>query len=121
MTTNPTALMEKLKPCPFCGGAAADLRDSRFTKWLGCGKCGISFSYADKKKGIKAWNTRHPDPSLLAALSMQREALEKIAKMPDLPNPDRDADWKNCMKWASHYATEALTATLNLTGDDDGK
>lgn len=29
---------------------------------------------------------------------------------PDLPNPDRDADWKNCMKWSSHEAQEALAA-----------
>lgn len=37
------------------------------------------------------------------------EALEIIAKRPDLPNPERDADWKNCMKWSSHEAREALS------------
>lgn len=38
------------------------------------------------------------------------EALEKIAKRPDLPNPERDADWKNCMKWSAHEAQQALAA-----------
>lgn len=42
------------------------------------------------------------------ALKTALEALEKIAKRPDLPNPDRDADWKNCQKWSSHEAKEAL-------------
>ena len=37
------------------------------------------------------------------------EALEKIAKRPNLPNPERDADWKSCMKWSAHEAQEALT------------
>lgn len=37
-------------------------------------------------------------------------ALEKIAARPELQNPERDADWKNCMKWSSHEAKEALSA-----------
>jgi hypothetical protein len=35
-------------------------------------------------------------------------ALTNIRKRPDLPNPDKDADWKNCMKWSAHDAKEAL-------------
>lgn len=35
-------------------------------------------------------------------------ALRKIASRPDLPNPERDADWKNCMKWSAHEAQQAL-------------
>lgn len=38
------------------------------------------------------------------------KALEKIAKRPDLPNPERDADWKNCMKWSAYEAQQALAA-----------
>ncbi len=41
-------------------------------------------------------------------LEIAKDALEKIAKRPDLPNPDRDADWKNCMKASSFEAAEAL-------------
>lgn len=43
-----------------------------------------------------------------------REILEKIAKRPDLPNPDRDADWKNCQKWSAHDAQECLVALSEL-------
>lgn len=45
---------------------------------------------------------------LLGLVEVMSEALERISKRPDLPNPDRDADWKNCMKWSSHEANEAL-------------
>lgn len=38
------------------------------------------------------------------------KALRIIAKRPDLPNPERDADWKNCMKWSAHEAQKALEA-----------
>ena len=40
-----------------------------------------------------------------------REALERIAKRPDLPNPERDADWKNCMKLSAAEARAALKET----------
>lgn len=46
-------------------------------------------------------------PKLLDCIEIQAEALEKIEKRPDLPNPDKDADWKNCMKWSAHDAREA--------------
>jgi hypothetical protein len=36
------------------------------------------------------------------------EALDKIANRPDLPNPECDADWKNCMKNSSYEARAAL-------------
>lgn len=38
------------------------------------------------------------------------DTLEEIAKRPDLPNPERDADWETCMKFSSHEAREALKA-----------
>lgn len=50
------------------------------------------------------------------AVAKLREILERIAKRPDLPNPERDADWKNCQKWSQHDAREALTL-LPLTPD----
>lgn len=48
-------------------------------------------------------------PELLDLLEGMGEALRKIAKRPDLPNPERDADWKNCVKWNAHEAKEQLT------------
>lgn len=42
------------------------------------------------------------------AMEKVKQLLEGIAKRPDLPNPDRDADWKNCQKWSSHDAKQAI-------------
>jgi hypothetical protein len=47
---------------------------------------------------------------LRASLAAAREALERIAKRPDLPNPERDADWKACMKLSAQEARAALTS-----------
>lgn len=43
-----------------------------------------------------------------------RELLECIATRPNLPNPERDADWKNCMKNSSYDAKKALSALAQL-------
>jgi hypothetical protein len=53
---------------------------------------------------------------LLAGQEMAR-ALEQIAKRPDLPNPERDADWKNCQLWSQHDAKKALTAYREATSE----
>jgi hypothetical protein len=45
------------------------------------------------------------------------EALEKIAKRPDLPNPERDADWRNCMRWSSHEAQVAISEHRKNMGE----
>lgn len=39
-----------------------------------------------------------------------REILESIANRPNLPNPERDADWRNCMESSSYEAKQALKA-----------
>lgn len=39
--------------------------------------------------------------------------LQKIASRPDLPNPDRYADWKNCMKNSAYEAKKLLTKAQN--------
>jgi hypothetical protein len=41
--------------------------------------------------------------------------LEVISRRPNLPNPERDADWKNCMKCSSHECRE-LIAELKAAG-----
>lgn len=52
----------------------------------------------------------------LAVIEVMKAALQNIEKRPDLPNPDRDADWKNCQKWSSYEATQALTAIREFEG-----
>ena len=46
------------------------------------------------------------------------EALKRIANRPDLPNPDRDADWKNCMQTSSHEAKEVLAKYQSIMTDN---
>ncbi len=47
-----------------------------------------------------------------------REIISIIAKRPDLPNPHRDADWKNCQQWSSHDAMIALAKLDSLLGKE---
>lgn len=54
--------------------------------------------------------------SQAAALAEVREKLGAIAKRPDLPNPDRDADWKSCQKWSSAEAKDCLALLDKLGG-----
>lgn len=49
--------------------------------------------------------TTTPTPE--EALQKFKEALEKISMRPNFPNPDRNADWRNCQKWSSAEAKES--------------
>lgn len=58
--------MEKLKPCPFCGGEAEITETKMFrnqdcyVQCKGCGAC-TKFRFGDecRKQAIDDWNTRH--------------------------------------------------------------
>ena len=73
--------MDKLLPCPFCGGEAkiGSLGDSE--NWLvWCQKCQIPHSETGlqgdtKEQIIKAWNTRTPRLTV-----EQEKAIEEIAR-----------------------------------------
>lgn len=51
--------MEKLKPCPFCGGEAR-VMDMGYPHWVYCTKCGakVHGRTNDEKDSIEAWNRR---------------------------------------------------------------
>lgn len=64
--------MAELKPCPFCGGEAAYIKeeDKEFgqVSSVYCENCGargefflVSDSYCSKDKAIEAWNRRESD------------------------------------------------------------
>ena len=62
--------MEKLKPCPFCGGDALLARDyAGFgATYIKCKKCGLesirfikSFEVASDDEAVKFWNRRYDD------------------------------------------------------------
>ena len=59
-------MMDKLKPCPFCGNPAYDhisyhIHAQKQRHIVKCTKCNASMEYRDKKSAIKAWNTRTPE------------------------------------------------------------
>lgn len=51
--------MEKLKPCPFCGGEAKIMKMG-YPHWVYCCECGakVHGRTNDEKDNIKAWNRR---------------------------------------------------------------
>lgn len=61
--------------------------------------------------------SRQAVPALIALVEEMARALEEIVKRPNLPNPERDCDWKNCMLWRSYEAREALSAYEKFKND----
>lgn len=59
--------MDKLKPCPFCGGkVTVSMHNNRFTEWwlCSCQKCHISQTgskYTFRFEAVDAWNRRAID------------------------------------------------------------
>ncbi len=55
------AEMNKLKPCPFCGGEAVHLRSNLVytTTYVSCTKCSARTDYYNTKGwATRAWNRR---------------------------------------------------------------
>lgn len=54
--------MDKLKPCPFCGGEAMKMTSSDGFTSIGCLECnpvfGVMVQAMTEAEAIKAWNTR---------------------------------------------------------------
>lgn len=60
--------MNKLKPCPFCGGEEINISRTYINPiapnslpdevWVGCISCGIGYTEELEVDAIKAWNTR---------------------------------------------------------------
>ena len=82
-------MMEKLKPCPFCG-EKAELSSGRFdgkdTSYVTCRKCGscgeffiVNPKYASAEKAIKAWNTR-------VTIETEPQWIQVSERLPKKPN-----------------------------------
>lgn len=55
--------------------------------------------------------------TLIECLEYAHAVLENISHRPSLPNPDKDADWKNFMKWSSAEAKEAIEEIESKLGE----
>lgn len=53
--------MEKLKPCPFCGGEAELYENYYHGCNIYCLECGVEFECDSKEEAIEAWNRRVSD------------------------------------------------------------
>ena len=54
-------MTEKLKPCPFCGGANIHIKDNRTWSYICCYECLASFwqqEACNVEDNIEAWNRR---------------------------------------------------------------
>ncbi len=80
--------MSALLPCPFCGSADVELRESITDACIACNNCGCRTGFAQlgrdnasaafSKRGVAAvWNTRPKDaaPTLLEALERAAEVI----------------------------------------------
>lgn len=51
--------MNKLKPCPFCGGEAHLYTAYDYSNKVQCDKCGCgTMHYKDEKEAVRKWNRR---------------------------------------------------------------
>ena len=74
--------MEKLKPCPFCGGSDIDIRtDDGGLSWYSfCNDCGVMCGYSMTKDDvINAWN-RRAERSDAERLNAIADELDKAMK-----------------------------------------
>ena len=71
--------MTEIKPCPFCGSEAQFESSFSGGPYVLCVECGAAEMFANNEKhAATLWNTRTPDPSLIAGLREAREALENF-------------------------------------------
>lgn len=84
-------MIEKLKPCPFCGGKAR-LKSSHGFNNISCENCGTEYpvSFETRKRATAVWNKRsiedklHEEIEKLGAENkILREALEEIVNQND--------------------------------------
>ena len=74
---------KELKPCPFCGGKAEVNKafHDYIRYWVECLLCKASahnqMKQELKAEAITAWNTRHPDKSLVEKLEWVLELMDE--------------------------------------------
>ena len=70
--------MNRLLPCPFCGGSVEIEHDTMWSIW--CDKCDDNFQYCGTEKAIIAWwNARAIDPRIKKVLDDIEQSLGMYA------------------------------------------
>jgi len=93
--------MDKLKPCPFCGGEAQSVRRKN-SHIVGCTECTASVEDCagtnenGEEVAVKRWNTRPPEAQLKELLVEARDGLEYWN--PDIYNPKINLVFKELIK-----------------------
>lgn len=88
------AQTDKLEPCPFCGGEGelivrdyADDRADVGNAYVECRGCGVETAWRlSGGNAITAWNTRHHEAEIAAAVERERERCAQVAE--SCPWPD---------------------------------
>lgn len=102
----------KLKPCPFCGGAAT-LRKSEETKLyhIACFECGCRQDSSYKAESvIIAWNTRKPMDNIVAGLEIAKEKVAKEDYCRTKHYIENDCEHKDCFKCCAEYLIDIVKA-----------
>lgn len=81
-------MADELKPCPFCGGAAAivldQLRHGDMVYRVECGtrECGIgTLGWFPQAAAVQSWNRRVPDPRHAILLVAARAVLASLRRL----------------------------------------
>ena len=73
--------MNRLLPCPFCGGSVEIEHDTMWSIW--CDKCDDNFQYCGTEKAIIAWwNARAIDPRI-------KKVVEEIEELNNYEPEDK--------------------------------
>lgn len=91
-------LIERLAPCPFCGGEASQpIHDDEFdTYFIKCGTCEARIPNDDRDELLADWNSREGGlvADLLAENERLREALRPFSDCCDqIGDDESDAEW----------------------------
>jgi Lar family restriction alleviation protein len=101
---------ERLKPCPFCGGAATFDHDDDGWNWIECTACGAStnarVSAMDDCKPLllEQWNKRLPQTQQAGPVRLTEADLQECKRLADAGSPVPRMSWSQRLAFAIETA-----------------